>query len=132
MSRLHEGLPIQTALVVTASHELRPPLAVLGAELELAGRPGRSREDLVQAVAAAEDEVARFTRLTNDLLMLAHSDEGRLPVRPAGVDVAALLGRGAERAASRAAAAGVRCVVDAPDGLIAVIGEDRVGQAVDA
>ncbi len=131
LAKLHEALARQRGFVADASHELRTPLAVLGAELELAGRPGRSREDLAQAVAAAEDEVARLTRLTNDLLMLARSDEGRLPVRPVRADVAALLGRRAERAAGRAADAGVRCAVDAPDGLIAVIDEDRIGQAVD-
>jgi signal transduction histidine kinase len=131
LARLHEALARQRGFVADASHELRTPLAVLGAELELAGRPGRSREDLVQAVASAEEEVARLTRLTNDLLMLARSDEGRLPVRPTRADVSALLGRRAERAASRAADAGVRCVVDAPAGLTAMVDEDRIGQAVD-
>ena len=63
--------------------------------------------------------------------MLARSDEGRLPVRPAPTDVVALLDRSAERAASRAAEAGVRCAVDAPPGLVATIDEDRVRQAVD-
>lgn len=131
LARLHEALARQRGFVADASHELRTPLAVLGAELELAGRPGRSRDDLVQAVAAAEDEVARLTRLTNDLLMLARSDEGRLPVRPAPTGVKELLDRSAERAAGRATQAGVRCVVDAPDGLVALIDEDRIRQAVD-
>ncbi len=131
LARLHEALARQRGFVADASHELRTPLAVLGAELELAGRPGRSRGDLVLAVANAEDEVARLTRLTNDLLMLARSDEGRLPVRPAPTDVRALLDRSAERAATRAAEGGVRCVVEAPDGLVALVDEDKVGQAVD-
>jgi two-component system, OmpR family, sensor kinase len=117
--------------VADASHELRTPLAVLGAELELAGRPGRSREDLVHAVASAEDEVARLTRLTNDLLLLARSDEGRLPVRPAPTQVRELLERSTERVTARAAQAHLRCVVDAPPELVAQIDEDRVRQAVD-
>ena len=129
--RLHEALARQRGFVADASHELRTPLAVLGAELELAGRPGRSREDLVQAVAGADEEVARLTRLTNDLLMLARSDEGRLPVRPALTGVKELLDRSADRAAGRAGEAGVGIVVDAPDGLVALIDEDRIRQAVD-
>jgi len=131
LARLHEALARQRGFVADASHELRTPLAVLGAELELAARPGRSREDLVQAVASAEDEVARLTRLTNDLLMLARSDEGRLPVRPAPTEVTELLDRGAELAAGRAGEAGVDVVVNAPDGLVALIDEDRIRQAVD-
>ena len=75
--------------------------------------------------------MARLTRLTNDLLLLARSDEGRLPVRPAPADVGLLLARSAERAAGRAAEAGVRCAVDAPGGLVAELDEDRIRQAVD-
>jgi two-component system OmpR family sensor kinase len=131
LARLHASLARQRGFVADASHELRTPLAVLGAELELAGRPGRSREDLAAAVASAEDEVARLTRLTNDLLMLARSDEGRLPVRPAPTRVRELLERSAERVAGRADAAGVDCAVDAPAGLVAQLDEDRVRQAVD-
>jgi two-component system, OmpR family, sensor kinase len=131
LARLHDALARQRGFVSDASHELRTPLAVLGAELELAGRPGRSRDELAEAVASAEDEVARLTRLTNDLLVLARSDEASLPIRPAPTEVRALLERSAQRAASRAAEAGVRCEVEAPPGLIAVVDGDRVGQAVD-
>ena len=131
LTRLHEALARQRGFVADASHELRTPLAVLGAELELAGRPGRSREELVQAVASAEDEVARLTRLTNDLLLLARSDEGRLPVRPAPTPIRELLNRSAERVAARAAEAGVGCEVDVPPGLVARVDKDRVRQAVD-
>jgi len=131
LARLHGALARQRGFVADASHELRTPLAVLGGELELAGRPGRSRDDLVQAVANASDEVSRLTRITNDLLVLARSDEDRLIVRREPTDVGALLDRAAELAASRAQAAGVACVVDAPAGLVALIDPDRIRQAVD-
>ena len=131
LARLHEALERQRAFVADASHELRTPLAVLGAELELAGRPGRSREELVQATTSAEEEVARLTRLTNDLLVLARSDEGKLPVRPAPTLVRELLERSAERAAGPAASAGVACVVEAAPELIAMLDPDRIRQAVD-
>jgi hypothetical protein len=130
LGRLHHALARQQEFVADASHELRTPLAVLGAELELAGRPGRSRDELVQAVASAEDEVARLTKLTNDLLMLARSDEGKLPVRPAPARVRELLERSAARAAgpSRDRAS---CVVQAPGDLVATMDQDRIRQAVD-
>ena len=131
LARLHEALARQRGFVADASHELRTPLAVLGAELELAGRPGRSKEDLAHAVASAEEEVARLTRLTNDLLVLAGSDEGRVPVRRTPTDLRAVLERCAERAAARAAEANVGCVVDVPDSLVVAVDGDRIGQAVD-
>jgi len=131
LARLQEALARQRGFVSEASHELRTPLAVLGAELELASRPGRSRDELVRAVAEAEDEVARLTRLTNDLLMLAGSDEGRLPVRPAPTRVRDLLEASAERVTAQASDAQLGCVVDASAGLVAELDEDRIRQAVD-
>jgi two-component system, OmpR family, sensor kinase len=131
LARLHGALARQRGFVADASHELRSPLAVLGAELELAGRPGRSRDELATAVANADDEVARLTRITNDLLVLARSDEGRLPVRPVPADVGDLLESSVAAAAGRARAAGVDCATDVPADLVAMIDQDRIRQAVD-
>jgi two-component system, OmpR family, sensor kinase len=131
LTRLHGALARQRGFVADASHELRTPLAVLRAELELAGRPGRSRAELGQAVTGAEAEVARLTRIVNDLLLLASSDEDRLPVRLARTGVADLLRGSVARVAGVAADAGVSCGVSAPDGLTALIDADRIGQAVD-
>ena len=129
--RLHGALARQRAFVEDASHELRTPFAVLHGELELAGRPGRSREELSAAVASAAEEAVRLTRITDDLLLLARGDEATLSVSLAGTDVALLLARSAERAGTRAAAAGVTCRVIAPAGLTAVVDEGRIRQAVD-
>jgi signal transduction histidine kinase len=131
LARLHEALARQRAFVADASHELRTPLAILGAELELAGRPGRSREELLQATTSAEEEVARLTRLTNDLLTLARSDEGKLPLSPIRTPVRELLTRSANRVNGSVSRAGPVCVVEAPPDLEAVIDPDRIRQAVD-
>jgi len=85
---------------------LRTPFAVLRGELELAGRPGRSREELSAAVASAAEEADRLTRITDDLLLLARGDEATLSVSLARTNVALLLARSAERASTRAAATG--------------------------
>ncbi len=130
LSRLRRALSRQRALVADASHELRTPLAVLRGELELAGRPGRSRADLADAVARASDEVARLARITEQLLFLARSDETRV-ASPQQANLRLLLTRSAEQAAARASAAGVSCQVDAPAGLMANVDPDRIREAVD-
>src|SRR5690242_3476093 len=129
--RLRAALARQRAFVADASHELRTPFAVLRGELELAGRAGRTKEELSAAVASAAEETDRLTRITDDLLLLARGDEATLSVSPARTDVTLILARSAERASARAAAAGVTCRVDAPAGLMAVVDSGRIRQAVD-
>ena len=129
--RLRRALARQRAFVADASHELRTPFAVLHGELELAGRPGRSREELSAAVASAAEEASRLTRITDDLLLLARGDEDKLSLQLERADIAALMAASAERARSRAAAAGVTCQVSAPAGLRAVVDAGRIRQAVD-
>jgi signal transduction histidine kinase len=131
LARLHGALARQRAFVADASHELRTPFAVLRGELELAGRPGRSSEELRAAVASAAEEAERLTRITDDLLLLARGAEATLIPRLARTDVAQLLAQSAERASGRAAAAGVTCRVDAPAGLVAMADAGRLRQAVD-
>jgi two-component system, OmpR family, sensor kinase len=131
LGRLQRALARQRAFVADASHELRNPLAVLQGELELAARPGRSPAELTAAVGSAHAEAERLARLTADLLLLARSDEDRLSLRPERADVGALLGRSAEQAGSRLAAAGVSCRVEVRPGTYARVDADRIRQAVD-
>jgi signal transduction histidine kinase len=131
LSRLQRALARQRAFVADASHELRTPLAVLRGELELAGRPGRSREELAAAVHSAATEAERLSQITSDLLLLTRSDDDQLSLRLEQAELHPLLARSAERAGPRLAACGLTCRVDAPPGLRARIDPDRIRQAVD-
>jgi two-component system OmpR family sensor kinase len=131
LDRLHLALARQRALVADASHELRTPLAVLSGELELAGRPGRSPEELEGAVARAGEEAARLARITEQLLFLARADEDLVSARRQPTDMRKLLASSAEQAAVRARDAGLSCDVQAPAGLVADLDPDRIREAVD-
>jgi heavy metal sensor kinase len=97
LDRLEEGFERERAFAADASHELRTPLARLRAELELALRPGRSPAELRAALESALEEARRLTRLSDDLLVVARADQGRLPVRPEPLVAGEVL----ERVASR-------------------------------
>ena len=130
LGRLQRALSRQRAFVADASHELRTPLAVLRGELELADRPGRSREELTAAVRSAAAEADRLARITSDLLLLARSDEDRLSLQLEQAELRPLLARSAELAGPRLAEAGLTCRVDVPADLRARIDPDWISQAV--
>ena len=91
LDRLRVSLDQQRALVADAGHELRTPLAVLQTELETAIRPNRTRQDLVESITHAQDEVARLAALANDLLFLAEADGGHPMLRRQPATVTGLL-----------------------------------------
>ena len=130
LARLEAGLERERRFVADASHELRTPLSSLRAELELALRRPRSREELRGAIASAADETERLARLADDLLVLARADEGELRLHVEPVGARGLLERVARRFSGRAAAAGRSLAVDAA-GDLAVAGDPhRLEQAL--
>jgi heavy metal sensor kinase len=130
LDRLHDALERERRFVDEASHELRTPLGVLRAEVELALREPRGRDELQAALRSVEEEANRLGRLTTDLLLLARSDRGRLPVHAVDTDVGDLLERIAGGFSGRATAAGVHLTV-AADGARGRVDPDRLRQAVE-
>jgi heavy metal sensor kinase len=117
LDRLEEALVTERSFVADAGHELRTPLALLRTELELALRHSGSAEELREAVRRSSQEVDRLAQLAEDLLLLARSHGGELPLRVGQMDVADLLTSVASRFEWRAQAAGRPIVTDQPDGL---------------
>jgi signal transduction histidine kinase len=91
LARLEAVLAHERRFVADASHELRTPLALLKAELDLALRRRRTRDELEQALHSASEETDRLTRLAEDLLLIARSDAGGLPIRRQPVPAAEVL-----------------------------------------
>ncbi len=67
----------QRGFVADASHELRGPLTVIRGNLDLLKR-NLSEEDRTESIRVLEAEMARMTRIVNDLLVLAEVESGPL------------------------------------------------------
>ncbi|HEY2222215.1 HAMP domain-containing sensor histidine kinase [Actinomycetospora sp.] len=131
LAQERHALERERGFVADAGHELRTPLATLRAELELAGRPGRDRDELAEAVSSAAGETDRLIRLAEDLLTLARADGsgGFLRVRP--TDLAVVTASAARAASAVGDLRDVDVVVDAPRHLEADADPDRLRQALD-
>jgi two-component system OmpR family sensor kinase len=76
LDRLSEAFAGQRAFVADASHELRTPLTVIRGQLEVLGAQSHPPIEEVRRVERlVQAEVARITRLVDDLLLLAKSEE---------------------------------------------------------
>jgi len=130
LDRLEASFEHERRFVADASHELRTPLALLRTELEVALRRPRSRDELEAALRAAAEDTERLTRLAEDLLLIARSDQGQLPMRREPVEAGKLLRAAAGRFAARAREQG-RTIAVSPDGELVVDADpERLEQAL--
>ena len=115
LGRLEAAFAHERRFVADASHELRTPLALLRTELELALRRPRSAAELERTVRSAVEETERLSQLAEDLLLIARSDQGRLPIRRTRIPSADVLQVVADRFARRAEDHGQMIVVEAAE-----------------
>jgi two-component system OmpR family sensor kinase len=130
LARLESAFAREQRFVSDASHELRTPLAALRTELELALRRKRTRGELEAALRSAAEESERLSQLAEDLLVLARSHGGQLPVRRERLAAAGLLADVRERFARRAAEAGRPLEAKAEDDLELSVDRLRAEQAL--
>jgi two-component system, OmpR family, sensor kinase len=91
LSSIEAAYGAQQRFVGDASHELRAPLTAIQGNLELIRRhPEMPPHDRDEALAEAEREAARLTRLVADLLALARAHAG-VTLRHATVDLDAVV-----------------------------------------
>jgi signal transduction histidine kinase len=96
-ARLEHALQLKTDFIADASHELRTPLTVLRANAEVALKLDRTciHTELLEEIVR---ESGRMTRLVEDLLFLARSDSGSLPLELELVNIGPFLTELADRA----------------------------------
>ena len=128
LARLEDSFQRERAFVADASPELRTPLAVLKAELEVTLRGDGYDKPVGAALEIAIDEADHLTRLAEDLLLTARAEDGGLAVQM--VDVGELLGAVAERFRNRSVQDNRRIEVSAPSDLEWPVDPIRLRQAV--
>ena len=106
LDRLEAALKRERGLVADAGHELRTPLAILRTELEVAVRQAGSVDELKEAIGRSVQEVDRLSQLAEDLLVIARSEDGGLPLRVERVDIDELFAGVLRRVELRARAEG--------------------------
>ena len=113
LDRLERASASERRFVADASHELRTPLTVLRSEVEVALLENGGEAELRRALESVGEEAERLSRLAEDLLVMARTDEGGLALRVTALDARTLLQGVARRARCRPEAAGRRLEVDA-------------------
>ncbi len=78
LDRLEHAFDRERGFVSDASHELRTPLTVLRGQVELLERIGDDSAQRREIAEALEREIARMSRLVDEMLTLARADDGRL------------------------------------------------------
>jgi two-component system, OmpR family, sensor kinase len=108
----------QRRFLADASHQLRTPLAIIKAEVELAQSGATKENDLRATMASIGEETDRLTGLTEELLLIAAADEERLSLNWESVNLHDLLSEVAERGRTRAQLEGRTITVQSEEDMI--------------
>jgi signal transduction histidine kinase len=125
IGRLAQAFERERRFTADASHELKTPLAVLRGDIEVALRREREPAEYQRVLKSSLEEIARLTKLTDDLLTLARSDAGEsvLDLEPVRLDLLAANARA--YVASLAESAGVALTYDAPASPVVIEGDQK-------
>jgi signal transduction histidine kinase len=113
-----DALEKQRQFLADASHQLRTPVAIIKAEVELAQSGTTKGDDLQAAMASIGEETDRLSRLTEQLLLLAAADEQQLSLSREPITLRELLDEVADRARGRAQLQGRTITVESDDATI--------------
>ena len=84
---LQQAFERERRFVDDASHELRTPLGIPQDRIGVGVASIATKEELEAALASAAEESERLNRLAEDLLVLARSDRGGLPLKRMKIDL---------------------------------------------
>jgi heavy metal sensor kinase len=129
LERLEEAVDRERRFVDDASHELRTPISILKAELDLALSRARSPEEITAALRSASEEADRLLALAQHLLAYSTAERGSIRLHRESIRVDDLAREVVASFASSAARVGVRIDVWSAE-ISADIDVNRARQAV--
>jgi heavy metal sensor kinase len=91
LGRIDSAFERQRRFTADAAHELRTPLSLLKSQVDLALSRPRTTEEYQDALRAIESDLGRMTGLVSTLLSLARTDNGKLTLDLAEVDLAMIV-----------------------------------------
>jgi signal transduction histidine kinase len=130
LDRLRRSFERERRFVADASHELRTPVAIIKTELEGALRAGGHDPEVRAALVASLEECDHLAQLAEDLLVVARTGEGELPIQLEQLDSGELLDGVGKRFSDRAHERGRSLRVEAEAGLLVWGDELRLRQAL--
>jgi heavy metal sensor kinase len=115
LARLEAAFESLRQFTADAAHELRAPLTLVRAEVELALNRSRSTVSYENSLRSVLMEIERLSRMVDQLLLLARADAGALVASVGEVDVADLLEETVSRWRPLAQEKRVELVADIPE-----------------
>lgn len=88
LARIDDAFERQRRFTGDAAHELRTPLSLMRAQVDLALARPRSNAEYQEALRDLDGDLARLTGLVGTLLTLARADAGRLAIEREPFDLA--------------------------------------------
>ena len=136
VSELRRLQQIRAEFVDNLSHELRTPLSTINLLAETLSRDADAAGDAVPAkmrerIGKIEVETGHLVQMVNELLDLARIESGGPLILLDDVDMGRVVAESTERLRLFAERQGLRLVVEVPDGLPRVRGDEaRIGQVL--
>ncbi|MGD9721038.1 MAG: ATP-binding protein [Pirellulales bacterium] len=127
---LRDYLQRNREFVANAAHELRSPLAALQSSVEVALNSERSVEEYQDMLGEIADECGQLRVLVNQLLLLAESDSGGLPIEKRAVYFDRLVEKAVDMFRGAAEEHGIRLAAEVVNDVAVMGNGERLRQVV--
>ncbi len=118
----------RTRMLADLAHEMRTPLAVLGAYLEAVSDGVEHLDE--PTVRTMQAQVDRLARLSADVALVTSAEEGRLSLHRSPIDVDTVVRAAVAQSSERLAECGLSLELTCEPGLIVNADPDRIGQVL--